>query len=80
MITIAWKDRTGGNLNLFDPQYNSSHMTPIEYKCFPNNLKKWDRIIEGLNNLKGTGNIVIYLVKVRSNKLLKKILLKKKGY
>lgn len=56
MKTIAFKDRLGGSIHAYQ-----NNKKP--------NQKRWERFFEGLNELKHTGNIIIY--RVNGNKLSK---------
>ena len=59
MKTIAYKDRAGGGLRIFNPPIEWRQNTLDNPYPVPVHLQ---RIMRGLNELRHTGNINIYLV------------------
>jgi hypothetical protein len=64
MKTIAFRDLAGGGFRIWNPKinYNQFELT--------DKPKRIDRRIDGLNDLKHTGNIAVYLVYGNKMRLL----------
>lgn len=62
MTSIVYQDKVSGQMFIYAPQY------PEQRSFFE--LKKNDRILEGIKELKNMGNVRIYLYKKNKLKLL----------
>jgi len=66
MKTIGYIDRCDGNkiLKVYNPEEKNTHFKSLF------RLKKIDRILQGLEKLRHTGNINIYLVNNTKKRLI----------